>query len=262
MQSLKKKLSVYEYHITTRITGLVLIAIGIGFFLFPSDLHMKLGFSSILIGILMVFIIAKKNIESQVNDIQIKGTSDAIRRVLQELHLKGNAIFIPKTEKLSEERMMIPPNNATIIQVPNMTKDTVFLLNGGNKILGLSLPPSGLHLLAEIEKEQNLQHTIMDHMNEKLQIFVGMGLMKSLSLNQVQSCWELELEQLLFCPKDRTLCTQYPCPTCSAILTAIARTANDSESRLWIKDVKHNGKKTTFYLYFIKRKRSGRDNTC
>jgi hypothetical protein len=251
---LKQNLSLLRSYVRTKIIGIILILIGLGFFLNPTSLNMKIGFASILIGILMVFIITKKSAPLQMGNIQMKGNIEAVKKIIRELQLTGNAIFLPKTENLTEERIIIPPNNSDIIQIPNINNDNVFLTRWDSKNLGISIPPSGLQLLNEIEKKEKFENTKIEDMDEKLQIFVGMDLIKSLSFKQVQNCWELELEKPIFCPNDPNLCKQYPCPTCSAILTAIARTSNGSHHRLWIKDTKHNGKKMAFYLNFIKKR--------
>jgi len=251
---LKQNLSLKQLYTSPKIIGIILIIIGLGFFLDPTSLNIKIGFASILIGILMVFIITKKSTTQQISSIQIKGNMEAVRKIIKELNLTGNAIFLPKTDNLTEERIIIPPNNSDIIQIPNINDDSVFLTRWDSKNLGISIPPSGLQLLNEIEKKEKFENTKIEDMDEKLQIFVGMDLIKSLSLKQVKNCWKLELEKPIFCPNDPNLCKQYPCPTCSAILTAITRTSDGSHYKLWIKDIKHNGKKMTFYLHFIKKR--------
>lgn len=251
---MKQNLSLKQLYTSPKIIGIILIIIGLGFFLDPTSLNMKIGFASILIGILMIFIITKKSTLQQISGIQIKGNIEAVKKIIKELHLTGNAIFLPKTENLTEERIIIPPNNSDTIQIPNINNDNVFLTRWDSKNLGISIPPSGLQLLNEIEKKEKFENTKIEDMDEKLQIFVGMDLIKSISLKQVKNCWKLELEKPIFCPNDPNLCKQYPCPTCSAILTAITRTSNGSHHKLWIKDIKHNGKKMTFYLHFIKKR--------
>lgn len=177
-----------------------------------------------------------------------------LKKLIRELDLRGNAVFISKTGNLTEERIFIPPNNSAIIQIPAIDNENVLLTGVDDRNLGISIPPSGLQLLNEIEKEEKLEKINIEDIDEKLQLLVGMDLIKSLSLKKVKNCWELELEKPVFCPNDPDLCKQYPCPACSAILTAIARTSNDPDYKLWIKDTKHNAKKITFYLYFINKK--------
>ena len=57
--------------------------------------------------------------------------------------------------------------------------------------------------------------------------------------------WLVELEKPELCNKDPFLCKQYPCPTCSAIITAMTRSA---KQKIMIKNTEHNGKKIIFHL--------------
>ena len=68
-----------------------------------------------------------------------------------------------------------------------------------------------------------------------------------------------ELEKPESCPGDTSLCNQYPCPTCSAVLSAIARSLKSSNKRIKINDTAFNGNKIAFSLSLlsprIKRKK-------
>ncbi len=54
----------------------------------------------------MIFINTKKTTEQQISDIQIKANIETINKIIRELHLKGNAIFLKKSGKLTEERII------------------------------------------------------------------------------------------------------------------------------------------------------------
>jgi hypothetical protein len=205
---------------------------------------MKLGFSSILIGLLMIFMITERSIPKSISDAQIEGNLNAVKNITKELNLAGNAVFLPKSELRSEERIFIPLNQ-TNVQVPHIDDNLVFStgLDGGS--MGISVPPSGLKLLQELEKETDFDHTELDAIEEKLQTFVGMNLLKSVSFKKGENNWSLELEKPLFCPDEKNICKQYPCPTCSAVISAITRS---SKKKIWITDTNHNGKKITFNL--------------
>jgi len=251
---LKIKLKLKQYNIGIKTIGIILTIIGLVFLSDPTSLNLKIGFASILIGILIVFVISIKITPQELCDKQINGNIEVVKKIIHELNLKGHAIIIPKTENLSEERIIIPPKNKKIAKIPNINNENVFLKGKNNKNLGIAIPPSGLQLLNHIEKRENFKITSIEDLEKKLQIFVGMDLVRSLTFKQNQYSWELVLEKPIFCSKDPTLCKQYPCPTCSAILVAMIRAMNNPELRLVIKGVKQNGSKITFYLNFIKRK--------
>lgn len=236
--------------------GVVLIVLGIGFFLLPSSINMKLGFASVLIGFFMIVMIGGKQVSKNISDTQLEGSIDAVKKIIVELKLKGNAVVLPKDETLEEERILIPYATSEIIQIPTIAKTDVFLTGAHGELIGIAMPPSGIKLLQDKQINQLLQNTDRESLEEKLQKLIGMDIVKSLSLTQRGSEWRLELEKPAFCPNDSTLCTQYPCPICSALITAIARTANGTSCKLWIKDATHNGRNIIFHLYFInKRKR-------
>jgi hypothetical protein len=253
---LKLKLTLKHPNIGIKTIGVVLTIIGLVFLSDPTSLNLKIGFASILIGILIVFVISIKIIPEKIINKQIKGSIEAVLKIIKELNLKGNAIIIPKTENLTEERIIIPPKNRKKLKIPNINNENVFLRGTNNKNLGIALPPSGLQLLDEIEKEEKIKINKIEDIEKKLQMFVGMDLIKSLSFKQNHYSWELILEKPIFCTKNPNLCKQYPCPTCSAILVAIIRAMNNPELRLQIKGIKQNGRKITFYLNFIKRKQN------
>lgn len=152
---MKQKLSLNQPYIITKIIGIILITIGLVFFLEPTSLNIKIGFSSILIGILIIFITTQKSISQQISNIEIKGNINAVKKLIRELDLRGNAVFISKTGNLTEERIFIPPNNSAIIQIPAIDNENVLLTGVDDRNLGISIPPSGLQLLNEIEKEEN-----------------------------------------------------------------------------------------------------------
>ena len=251
---MKIKIRLKHPNIAIKTIGIILTIIGMAFLIDPTTLNLKIGFASILIGILIVFVISLKTTPEKIFDKIIKGNIETIEKIIKELKLNGNAIIIPKTENLTEERIIIPPKNIENAKIPNIKNENVFLRGIRNKNLGIAIPPSGLQLLNEIEKEEKFKITKIEDIDKKLQIFVGMDLIKYISFKQGQEFWALELEKPNFCPKKLELCKQYPCPTCSAILIAIIRAMNNPDIRLIINDVNQNGSKTIFHLKFIKRK--------
>ena len=120
--------------IYAKIIGIILIILGIIFILNSNSLNLKIGFASILIGIFMIIMITKKSIPKKISDGQIEGNIDVVKRIVKNLRLTGNAIFLGKNINLTDERIFIPPTNSKIIQIPNIGSEDVFLtgLNGEN----------------------------------------------------------------------------------------------------------------------------------
>ena len=259
---MKKQFSITQSHIRAKIIGIIFIAIGVIFFINPTSLDIKIGFASILIGIFMIFMITEKSVPKKTSDAEIKGNLDAVKNIIRELHLDGHAIFLPKSDILTEERILIPPDKSGIIRIPNIDNNHVFLMGKDGKNLGVAIPPSGLNLLKELEKNEDFENNGVENIDEKLQKFVGMNLLTSISLKKLRSGFKLEMNKPLSCPNDQNLCTQYPCPTCSAVLTAISRASTASQKKLWINRTTHNGKKVTFYLNFIDQRSTQGNEPC
>jgi hypothetical protein len=212
---------------------------------------MKIGFASIFIGLFMIVMITEKSIPKNTSDAQIEGNINVIKKIIRELNLNGNAVFLPKSATLTEERILIPPNESGVIKIPNVDNNNVFLTGPNGEKLGISIPPAGLKLLKEIEKEANFENTEIKDMEEKLQIFVGMNLLKSVTFRKHQGYWKLELEKPMFCNNGQTLRVQYPCPTCSAVLTAITRALNE---KIRIYGTTLDGEKITYHINFIRKR--------
>lgn len=259
IKQLKQYLSLKQPNITSRIIGIILIIIGLGFFIGysfnPTLLYLKIGFASIIIGAFVILILSEQSFPKKTSDAKIEGNIDAVKKFIGEFQLDGNAIFLTKSDNLSEERVFIPPNKTGIIKISTIDNNHVFMTGSDGRNLGILIPPSGLKLLNEIEKYEDFKNADMRNIEEKLQKFVGMNLLKSISFKREESGWRLELERPIFCPNDEKLCRQYPCPTCSAVLTAIARASNSIDKKLWINNTTNNGTKIRFYINFISKRK-------
>lgn len=212
---------------------------------------MKIGFASIFIGLFMIFMITEKSIPKKASDAQIEGNMNVIKKIIKELNLNGNAVFLPKFDTLTEERILIPPNELGIIKIPIMNNNNVFLTGPNGENLGILIPPAGLKLLKEIENDEDFRNTDIENIEEKLQIFVGLNLLKSVSFKKQQNGWKLELDKPMFCNNGQNLEMQYPCPTCSAVLTAITRALNE---KIRIYSTTLDGEKITYNINFIRKR--------
>lgn len=239
---MRKEWSLHQPHIKAKILGLFLIIIGILFISSFSIFFIKIGFSSILIGVFIIVMITEKTVPENISNAQIKGPTDVVKKIASQLNLKGNVIFLPESDILTEERIFIPLKNSEV-SFPKVDNELVFATGSNGTSLGLALPPSGLNLLHEIENDVSFKNTDINHVEEKLQSFVGMDVLKSVSLKKKDDDWELTVEKPLYCSSDVSYCKQYPCPSCSAVLTAITKATN---KKLMVVDTVRNGKKTTF----------------
>jgi hypothetical protein len=236
-----------------QIFGITLTIIGIILFINPTDLQIKISVGLIILGTFMIVMTSGNYVPKNTSDSKIKGNMIPIYKLIIQLKLKGNAVFIPISKNLKEERIFISPNEKGNIKIPEISNEKVLLYNKKGEILGVSLPPSGLALLDEIDKEKDFDKNNLKHIEMNLKKFVGIDLIKSVSLMKTLVGYKLEiiLNNPDFCFKNQRLCRQYPCPTCSAVLTAISRSTVSTQKRLWIKNIQRKGNTVVYYLNFI-----------
>jgi len=105
-------------------------------------------------------------------------------------------------------------------------------------------------LLKEIEKDKAFRNITPENIEEKLQLLVGINLLKSASFKKEKFGWKLEIEKPIDYNNVNSLHNQYPCPTSSAVITMITRAFN---TKIRIYNTTYNMKKITFYLNMIKK---------
>ncbi len=211
----------------------------------PDFFFLKIAFASLLIGIFMMLLITEESVPRRISDAQIEGNLIFVKKMTKELKLLGNAIFLPKSPLLSEERVYIPAEKKAI--VPFIDDQMVLNLKPDGEVVGLSVPPAGLELLKEVEREGSFRESDLETIEEKLQTFVGMNILRGVILKKEKDTWRLELEHQKPCGADSETqtCNQYPCAACSAVLTAVTQAAKE---KIKILETHHIGNKTIFHL--------------
>lgn len=240
-----KKQGTHQPYFRAKIIGAALIIFGLILLVNPTTFFIKLAFAAILIGVFMILLITEQSVPRKISDAQIEGNLAFIKKMTKELKLTGNAIFLPKSQLLTEERVFIPIEKTTNTIIPYIDDDLVFSKGIDGKIQGISVPPSGLNLIKEIQTETSFQDTNLENIEEKLQTFVGMNVLKSITLKKETYGWKLELEHHEPCNTEQATCSQYPCSACSAVLTAITQAA---KQKIMILEETKKGAKTTFQL--------------
>jgi len=240
--------SIKQPHIKAKILGISFIIIGLLFAYNQTALYLKIGIGCILLGLFTIVMITEKTIPENIGNAQIKGPLTAVKQLITQLNLKGNAIFLPTNKILSEERVFIPLKETNQPKIPEVDEELVFITGSNNTSIGISLPPSGLPLLSELEKETEFNQTDLAQIEEQLQQFIAKDIIESVNIKEKNNLIHVQLKKPVSCPQDTLFCTQYPCPACSSILTAIAKA---TQKRLHIKKINQNKKTITFILSIL-----------
>jgi hypothetical protein len=211
----------------------------------PDPFLVKLAFTTLLIGAFMMLLITEQTVPRRISNAQIEGNLVFVNKMTKDLKLAGNAVFLPKSQLLSEERVYIPVEKTTGTSLPFIDDEMVLNLRADGEVLGISVPPSGLTLLKKIQAETPFDNIGLENVEEKLQTFVGLNILKAVTLKKEKNGWKLELERPEACITDQPTCAQYPCSACSAVLTAITQA---SQEKIWIQETARVGNKTIFHL--------------
>lgn len=198
----------------------------------------------------MIFLITEKSIPTKISDALVEANIDTVNKLIKELNLHGNAVFLPKSENLTKERIFIPPNKSGILKIPEINEDNIILIAQDGKTLGISVPPAGLKLINELEKDNAFKNINIENLEEKLHLLIGLNLLKSISFKKQKNGWDLEIENLITYSDNYKLYNQYPDPISSAIIIMITRVLKE---RIRIYNTTFNGKKINFHLNLIKR---------
>jgi len=241
----KKHKRTLQPHSLAKIIGIILIIVGLIFLINPTIFFIKLSFAAILIGIFMILLITEQTVPRKISEAQIEGNLSFIKKMTKELKLDGNAVFLPKSQTLKEERVYIPVKKTNNTSIPPINDELVFSKALDGSIQGISVPPSGLNLLKEIQTEISFNDSTMEDIEEKLQTFVGMNILKSITLKKIPNGYKLELEHYDPCSTEQSTCTQYPCSACSAVITPITQAA---KQKIHVLEETKKGAKNTFLL--------------
>lgn len=244
-KKVKHQSILHERDVRAKIIGVTLMIIGLLLLLFRNALLLKFSFALIVISVLMILLITEESVPRKISSAQVEGSLAFVNRMVKELKLAGNAVFLPKSRLLSEERVFIPAQKTTEAVLPFIDDEVVISTGADGEKRGISVPPSGLPLLKKVETEASFDRIGLENVEEQLQTFVGMNILKSVTLKKVQTGWKLELERPEPCRTQQPTCDQYPCATCSAVLTAITQA---SQERIWVLNTARVGSKTIFHL--------------
>jgi hypothetical protein len=242
---MKKNWSLHQPHIKAKILGLLLLLLGSALLYYQTTLSIKLGLGCILIGLFSIVMISEKTIPENISNTQIQGPLQAIQQIISQLNLKGNAIFLPQNNKQTTQKIYIPVQNNDTSPLPDIDDELVFSTGANNTSLGIFLPPSGETLLNELEKEIKFTNTPFDQIEEKLQIFIGKDLLQSITIKKNNTKLQIKINKPLNCTSNTNFCSQYPCPPCSAVLSAISKA---TQKKLRIDTIQQKGKTTLFHL--------------
>ncbi len=160
---------------------------------------------------------------------------ELLKRIVLDLGLEGNAVYIPPYENLPDGGTFIPLREDFILSLGKLDEETVFLTNvSSEREMGLSIRPTGSDLVKMFEdySEGPLEGIGPEGIeNVAGAVLRSLNLVKGVYIEENEDRFKIIVRPDFPCnPKD---CEQVACPVCSSILLALAKSTGqliESES--------------------------------
>lgn len=231
--------------------GFVFIVFSIALLVLYRDdqLAERAAFSSMLIGIFMLFMRFRYTIPEQVTGHVIESTTSSINDVVAGLNIKGKGIFLPPKGDVITDKVFVPLHDkAPSLDIKRIYDKSVFVTDDQAKNFGvlLSSPGGRLLELAERESETGFKGLGAEMMCESIKVLEGLGIVSSLDVTYEDNELDIVFSHSNFdenCTNIREVspdvCVKTCCPICSCILSAFARA---DERPIRINEVKRKNK--------------------
>jgi hypothetical protein len=187
----------------------------------------------VFIGLFGFVILAQQSLPASVSNAQMVSAARTHNDLVQELALKGNAIYLPAKHALTREKVFVLAS-AEDERLPDMmTEDMGLCLGKDGSTQGMLVEPPGSALLNVIEEERktSMKDLDLEAVEGNLQMLKhGLDLMRDFHLKKRKGKLVLRVEYDGLgeaCSSVREempdTCRQIQCLGCSCILTAVTR---------------------------------------
>jgi hypothetical protein len=150
---------------------------------------------------------------------------ELLRKMVSDLDLEGNAVYIPPYENLPEGGTFIPLREDFSLSLGRLDEETVFLTNvGSEREMGLSIRPTGLELLRKFE--EHLEGSLEGSGPAEVESVAGsvlraLDLAKGVYIEEGDGGFRVVVRPDFSC--DPEGCEQVACPVCSSVLLALSK---------------------------------------
>ncbi|HIH72428.1 MAG: Uncharacterized protein XD43_0726 [Thermococcales archaeon 44_46] len=208
---------------------------GIGAFLLiygaisSNQTQINLGFAGLFLGFVVFTFKSKDYVKREALDNLILPYIETLRRMVRDLGLEGNALYIPPYENMPEGGNFIPLHEDFDLDLGRMDEETVFLTNVANeRQMGLLIRPTGVDL---VKKFEEYSESSLDGSGPSTVESVASSVLRAFDLAKGVHIEENEKEfriivkptNMEICRASIESCNQTACPVCSSVLLALAK---------------------------------------
>ncbi|AEC51925.1 hypothetical protein PNA2_1009 [Pyrococcus sp. NA2] len=191
----------------------------------------NIGFAGIFLGAIVLTIKGKEYVKRDTLSLTLRSYHESIKRMVEDLELEGNSLYIPPYENLPRGWTFIPLHKDFDIDPGRFGEDIAFLTNvGSERQMGLLLKPLGLELLEKFEEHLEGEITSVGELESaSSSVLRALGLANGVYIEEEGESFTIYVtpEDIGFCRRNIKYCNKVACPICSSILLGLAKATNE-----------------------------------
>ncbi len=220
-----------------RVAGASLAVIGAFLLIYgainSNQSQINLGFAGLFLSFVVFTFKSKEYVKREALDNLILPYVNMIKKMVDDLGLEGNALYIPPYENMPEGGTFIPLHKDFDLDLGRMDEDTVFLTNVANeRQMGLVIRPTGAELVKKFEEhfEGSLDgegYATVESVSSS--VLRALDLAKGVHIDENKEGFRIVVKptNTEICRASIEGCNQVACPVCSSILLALAKGTNE-----------------------------------
>ncbi|USS41076.1 hypothetical protein NF865_02340 [Thermococcus aggregans] len=189
----------------------------------------NLGFAGLFLGFVVLTFKSKEYVKREALDNLILPYIETLRRMVRDLGLEGNALYIPPYENMPEGGTFIPLHKDFDLDLGRMDEETVFLTNVANeRQMGLLIRPTGADLVKKFE--EHFESTLDGSGSSAVEsvassVLRALDLARGVHIDESEGGFRIIVKptNIEICRASIEDCNQTACPVCSSILLALAK---------------------------------------
>ncbi|WP_175060102.1 hypothetical protein [Thermococcus sp. 2319x1] len=195
--------------------------------------QINLGLAGLFLSFVVFTFKSKEYVKREALDNLILPYVNLLKKMVDDLGLEGNALYIPPYENMPQGGTFIPLHRDFDLDPGRMNEDTVFLTNVANeRQMGLLIKPTGAELVKKFEEHfegplDGAGYNTVESVASS--VLRALDLARGVHINENEEGFRIVVKptNTEICRASRDGCKQVACPVCSSILLALAKGTNE-----------------------------------
>ncbi|WP_297437264.1 hypothetical protein [Thermococcus sp.] len=191
--------------------------------------HINLGIAGMFLGAILLTFKGKEYIKKESVELVGGSYESILERMVRNLALDGNAIFIPPYDNLPKGGLFVPLHEDFDLDLARLDENKVFLTDvPREKAMGLFLGPVGTPLVEKFE--EHLEGPLNGIGSEAVEsvassVLKTLGLAEKVYIEEEDDTFRVIVDPSIECNVED--CEKTPCPICASVLLALAKGTNE-----------------------------------